>query len=333
MGMVMEADDAVSQLSLPPGFRFFPTDEELLVEYLCRKVAGHNFAIQLIGEVDLYKYDPWVLPSKALFGEKEWYFFSPRDRKYPNGSRPNRVAGSGYWKATGTDKILTVQGRKVGMKKALVFYIGKAPKGTKTNWIMHEYRLRDSSKKKGSLRVKRIIEKLKVVSQLDDWVLCRIYKKSSGSEAQKAAAAAKEQSSRNSNYNYSSSSSAMDDLLDYLPDIDNQFFSLPRINSLKSFQVDKFAPPGKVDGAESGYNLHVAANDWCFPQPIQTYAAQSQSSMSDVMGSSMEEQAESAFRSQQTVAPNSILYHERQPRLQPQWPQDISGHWVDGFLF
>lgn len=91
--------------------------------------------------------------GKAIFGEKEWYFFSPRDRKYPNGSRPNRVAGSGYWKATGTDKIITTEGRKVGIKKALVFYVGKAPKGTKTNWIMHEYRLIEHSRKNGSTKV------------------------------------------------------------------------------------------------------------------------------------------------------------------------------------
>lgn len=57
--------DPLSQLSLPPGFRFFPTDEELLVQYLCRKVAGHQFSLQIIGEIDLYKFDPWVLPSKA----------------------------------------------------------------------------------------------------------------------------------------------------------------------------------------------------------------------------------------------------------------------------
>lgn len=76
-----------------------------------------------------------------MLGDKEWYFFSPRERKYPNGSRPNRVAGSGYWKATGTDKLISSQGKKVGIKKALVFYIGKAPRGSKTNWIMHEYRL------------------------------------------------------------------------------------------------------------------------------------------------------------------------------------------------
>ena len=79
----------------------------------------------------------------ALYGEKEWYFFSPRDRKYPNGSRPNRAAGSGYWKATGADKPVGTP-KPLAIKKALVFYAGKAPKGEKTNWIMHEYRLADA---------------------------------------------------------------------------------------------------------------------------------------------------------------------------------------------
>ncbi|KAL2343991.1 hypothetical protein Fmac_005276 [Flemingia macrophylla] len=170
---------------LPPGFRFHPTDEELVVHYLKRKAASAPLPVAIIADVDLYKFDPWELPSKATFGEQEWYFFSPRDRKYPNGARPNRAATSGYWKATGTDKpILTSDGhQKVGVKKALVFYGGKPPKGVKTNWIMHEYRLtndsfnsssrppplaHDSPNKKNSLR-------------LDDWVLCRIYKKSNSS--------------------------------------------------------------------------------------------------------------------------------------------------------
>lgn len=71
--------------------------------------------------------------GKATFGEQVSYFFSPGDRKYPNGARPNRAATSGYWKATGTDKvILTSNGnQKVGVKKALVFYGGKPPKGLK----------------------------------------------------------------------------------------------------------------------------------------------------------------------------------------------------------
>ncbi|GLU01078.1 hypothetical protein SLE2022_184040 [Rubroshorea leprosula] len=155
-----------AELQLPPGFRFHPTDEELVMHYLCRKCASQPIAVPIIAEIDLYKFNPWDLPDLALYGEKEWYFFSPRDRKYPNGSRPNRAAGSGYWKATGADKPIG-RPKAAGIKKALVFYAGKAPKGEKTNWIMHEYRLADvdrSPHKNNGLR-------------LDDWVLCRIYNK------------------------------------------------------------------------------------------------------------------------------------------------------------
>ncbi|KAI9078863.1 hypothetical protein K1719_039133 [Acacia pycnantha] len=223
--MGFPATESLAQLSLPPGFRFYPTDEELLVQYLCRKVAGHHFSLQIIGEIDLYKFDPWVLPSKAIFGEKEWYFFSPRDRKYPNGSRPNRVAGSGYWKATGTDKIITTEGRKVGIKKSLVFYVGKAPKGTKTNWIMHEYRLLDNSRKNGS-------------SKLDDWVLCRIYKKNlSAQKGMLSSVSSKDYSY--SNGSSSSSSSHLDDMLESLPEIEDRSFTLPRMNSLKAVPQDE----------------------------------------------------------------------------------------------
>nr|XP_043637057.1 NAC domain-containing protein 2-like [Erigeron canadensis] len=157
--------------NLPPGFRFHPTDEELIMFYLRNQALAKPCPVSIIPEVDIYKFDPWELPEKTEFGEKEWYFFTPRDRKYPNGIRPNRAAVSGYWKATGTDKAIYSASKYVGVKKALVFYKGRPPKGVKTDWIMHEYRLNESrslpnTKKIGSMR-------------LDDWVLCRIYKKKS----------------------------------------------------------------------------------------------------------------------------------------------------------
>ncbi|KAB2597121.1 NAC domain-containing protein 2-like [Pyrus ussuriensis x Pyrus communis] len=162
-------DERKQQLELPPGFRFHPTDEELVNHYLCRKCASQPLAVPIITEIDLYKFDPWNLPHMALYGEKEWYFFSPRDRKYPNGSRPNRAAGTGYWKATGADKHIG-KPKALGIKKALVFYAGKPPKGLKTNWIMHEYRLANVDRSAAAAKKHKNL-------RLDDWVLCRIYNK------------------------------------------------------------------------------------------------------------------------------------------------------------
>ncbi|CAN0923334.1 NAC domain-containing protein 35 [Linum grandiflorum] len=125
-----------------PGFRFHPTEEELVEFYLRRKVEGKRFNVELITFLDLYRYDPWELPAMAAIGEKEWFFYVPRDRKYRNGDRPNRVTTSGYWKATGADRMIrTENSRSIGLKKTLVFYSGKAPKGIRSSWIMNEYRL------------------------------------------------------------------------------------------------------------------------------------------------------------------------------------------------
>ncbi|MQM02904.1 hypothetical protein Taro_035680 [Colocasia esculenta] len=158
---------------LPPGFRFHPTDEELMVHYLINQAMSKPCPVSIIPELNIYKFDPWELPDKSAFGEEEWYFFSPRDRKYPNGARPNRATASGYWKATGTDKAIYSKSQYVGVKKALVFYRGRPPKGTKTDWIMHEYRLAGRPASGPPAKQANGSSSMR----LDDWVLCRIYQK------------------------------------------------------------------------------------------------------------------------------------------------------------
>lgn len=53
-----------------PGFRFHPTDEELVGFYLRRKVEKRPIRLDLIKLVDIYKFDPWDLPSRFFHPSK-----------------------------------------------------------------------------------------------------------------------------------------------------------------------------------------------------------------------------------------------------------------------
>ncbi|KAK6163296.1 hypothetical protein DH2020_000160 [Rehmannia glutinosa] len=204
----MEEKKTVSDIQYPPGIRFHPSDEELITYYLQRKVNCLPLPANVITDIELYSYNPWDLPSMK---------------------EANRTAASGYWKATATDKpiLSSSSSREIGVKKGLVFYKGKPPKGLKMDWIMTEYRLPDTSsplRSKGSMRIEacmKIIEpyvipenrkgllsfqeKMSIKKwfsiQLDDWVLCRIRQKGN--------------KSKNAEEDDQSSS----ELLDYLPKI------------------------------------------------------------------------------------------------------------------
>ncbi|OWM70248.1 NAC domain containing protein 52-like [Punica granatum] len=153
--------------ALAPGFRFHPTDEELVIYYLKRKICGRSFRFDVITSVDIYKTEPWELPGKAQIKtrDQEWYFFSALDRKYANGARMNRATDKGYWKATGNDRVVKHDTRAVGLKKTLVFHYGRAPDGKRTNWVMHEYRLVEAELNKCGVGK-------------DPYVLCRVFHKS-----------------------------------------------------------------------------------------------------------------------------------------------------------
>ncbi|XP_076954262.1 putative NAC domain-containing protein 94 [Bidens hawaiensis] len=178
---VDKVDDHDHEVMLP-GFRFHPTDEELVGFYLRKKIQHQVLPNDLIKQVDIYKYDPWDLPNLAPLGEKEWYFYCPRDRKYKNSARPNRVTGAGFWKATGTDRpIYSSNGGKcIGLKKSLVFYRGRAAKGMKTDWMMHEFRLPSVVEPEQNKKIQD-----KNLPPNDTWAICKIFKKTN-SVAQRA---------------------------------------------------------------------------------------------------------------------------------------------------
>ncbi|XP_022155089.1 NAC domain-containing protein 21/22-like [Momordica charantia] len=153
--------------TLPPGFRFYPSDEELVCHYLYKKITNEEALRGTLVEINLHTCEPWQLPEVAKLNRNEWYFFSFQDRKYATGVRANRATIGGYWKATGKDR--TVMNPKtsevMGMRKTLVFYRKRAPNGIKTGWIMHEFRIQTPH-----------------MSPKADWVLCRVFPQSKRDE-------------------------------------------------------------------------------------------------------------------------------------------------------
>ncbi|CAN6338288.1 unnamed protein product [Urochloa humidicola] len=193
--------DPVTRPRLPPGFRFRPTDEELVVHYLRRRALSSPLPAAVdIPDVRILAHDPSDLLPPG-WSEQERYFFTCKEAKYVKGRRANRATGAGYWKATGKEKPVAVavpapakgggqaQAVLVGMKRSLVFYRGKPPTGSKTDWVMHEYRLagaglapcrRASSAAAGDA----------VARPAEGWVLCRVFRKKGSASANAAAAAA-----------------------------------------------------------------------------------------------------------------------------------------------
>ncbi|CAH9092201.1 unnamed protein product [Cuscuta epithymum] len=159
----------MASATLAPGFRFHPTDVELIMYYLKGKVTGRKFpaeAKRAITELNICHYSPWDLPDKSTLKSKdrEWYFYCQREKKYAIGSRTKRATDTGYWKATGNDRIVKYEGRTVGMIKTLVFYQGHPPKGKRTDWVIHEYRMEDPN-----LVDSGIVQ--------DTYVICKVFEK------------------------------------------------------------------------------------------------------------------------------------------------------------
>ncbi|VVA91829.1 unnamed protein product [Arabis nemorensis] len=141
------------------GFRFNPTDEELVTEYLTRKIRSPDF-ICFIKTMDLYDHDPWLLPHERdpCFGEHQWYYFV---QKSPNGHKrlmkEKSSLANGWWKRY-TEEIVKdgdEERRVIGWKSTLVFYVCNRSNNYVgiTDWTMEEFKLPDS----------------------DEWFLCRLF--------------------------------------------------------------------------------------------------------------------------------------------------------------
>ncbi|KAK4752169.1 hypothetical protein SAY87_020967 [Trapa incisa] len=140
---------------MPVGYRFKPTEEELLQHYLMRKHLGIAEASCVIPEVDLYGWEPEELPTK--FSESsvvqpedlQWWFFC---EKRP-GLMRQRSTNGGFWKKTGRTIEVKISRdgseRVIGSKNILMFFRGTFSNNTKTEWVMHEFHLPENALQDG----------------------------------------------------------------------------------------------------------------------------------------------------------------------------------------
>ncbi|KAJ4967760.1 hypothetical protein NE237_014461 [Protea cynaroides] len=153
-----------SPTTMPPGYRFVPTEEEIVLCYLNKKVENPDFRVSFIKEVDIYKFHPKQLIKFDGSGRNKYhYFFTQRKRKHQQGSRASRQAeGGSLWKATSGEKpIKNSKSDKIGFQTILVYHQNNQGKKIKTNWIMYEFRTTNTT----------------TVNKPYEWVVCRIHER------------------------------------------------------------------------------------------------------------------------------------------------------------
>ncbi|XP_059641372.1 NAC transcription factor NAM-2-like [Cornus florida] len=156
--------EASASSKIPIGYKFHPTDEEL-IHYLSCKANEEPLPCQgVVNDVfDLYSKEPSELFEGSE--EKILYFFTKLKKKHEKGSRINRVTRIGNWK--GQDKAKDIKDggtgnaegeeRVIGMKRNFTYYVKSDPK--KSGWSMTEYNL-------GGTNLKRAKIKDYVISQI-----------------------------------------------------------------------------------------------------------------------------------------------------------------------
>ncbi|KAJ6760395.1 putative proteinC DOMAIN-CONTAINING PROTEIN 6 [Salix purpurea] len=123
--------------NFPPGYKFCPNDDDLIVHYLKKKILGQQLPLDIIPTTDVYASSPDKLPlddfKRGL--ANEWFFFSTRSK-----DDDVILTENGYYATDpeGTDPVRWMN-NTVGYVKTLNFYQGSPPQGTETDWMVEEF--------------------------------------------------------------------------------------------------------------------------------------------------------------------------------------------------
>ncbi|KAH9717398.1 NAC domain-containing protein 4 [Citrus sinensis] len=129
------------------GFKFQPSDQ-LIIHFLKEKRLDPHFAHHPIKDIGhICSLEPWdlAMESKTETEDQVWYFFYEPYYKYRESNRAHRKTEAGHWTITSRDSQIEARNGLTGTKKFLTFYrrssCSKA--AAKTDWVMHEYHVKD----------------------------------------------------------------------------------------------------------------------------------------------------------------------------------------------
>ncbi|EOY07688.1 Uncharacterized protein TCM_022059 [Theobroma cacao] len=130
-------------MKFPMGYRFVPTEEELVLGYLLKKVKGETLPSQAVIDCEIYGDDkePWKIFNQT--STDKFYVFTKLKKKNGRGRRIDRTAGCGTWKAQNTYLVMDSKNNHVGFNKLFVFEVKGSDSNNAINghWLMHEFSL------------------------------------------------------------------------------------------------------------------------------------------------------------------------------------------------
>ncbi|XVF65628.1 hypothetical protein PTKIN_Ptkin09bG0264300 [Pterospermum kingtungense] len=138
--------------TVPPGYRFIPTKQEIIWGYLKPAINGAPFFRDALIEADIYGGEPWNLFDEN--GKESFWVLTKLKKK--SKSRIERTVGCGCWLGRCTKEINSESGLLLGFDKYFTFACKKHKPSCQSHgqWTMHEYSLKDQS--------------------MDDYVICEI---------------------------------------------------------------------------------------------------------------------------------------------------------------
>ncbi|WCJ22541.1 NAC domain containing protein 2 [Euphorbia peplus] len=127
--------------NLPVGWRFQPTNEELLHHYLKNKRLGIPIHGNDIEDIQICDFDPWDLIHKNSHSQERYLFYRRQFHKKTGGVQRKRKAKAGHWKRTGEIQYIKREdGDEVIGTKTIFVYQDPGP----TVFVKHEFELSSS---------------------------------------------------------------------------------------------------------------------------------------------------------------------------------------------